>query len=317
LWTRLTDFRQDDLAQAMLDRIVVRIALMRSTIHLVSARDCLALRPLFQSVQQRGLQGAYGRLLAGLDMDALAAAGRALVDQQPLTFSELGKRLRERWPDRDSNALAMAVRTAVPLVQVPPRGIWGASGQAIHTSAEAWLGRPLSSTTAEEMMLRYLAAFGPATVKDMQVWSGLTKLRELIEPLRPHLLTFRDEYGNELFDLPDAPRPDADTPAPTRFLAEFDSMLLSYYDRTRIMADEYRPRVFTENGIIRSTFLVDGFVRGLWKIDQQRGSAVLIIEPFERLSSTDRLALTDEGVKLLQFAAADAVIRDIQFVNPD
>ncbi|MFK7693941.1 winged helix DNA-binding domain-containing protein [Paenibacillus sp. HJGM_3] len=318
LWARLAGFRQESLANCMLERSAVRLSLMRSTIHLVSARDGSALRPLLQSVHERGLNGAYGRQLAGLDMDALAGEGRALVEAQPLTLGELGKRMRERWPDRDAHALAMAVRTAVPLVQVPPRGIWGQSGQAAHTTAEAWLGRTETPAELEELVLRYLGAFGPATVKDMQVWSGLTRLREAFEPLRDRLLVFQDEQGNELFDLPDAPRPDPDTPAPPRFLGEFDNMLLSFDDRSRIMAEADKPRVFTENGIIRATILVDGFVRGLWRLEAKRKAAVLEVEPFTPLSEEDRQAIADEGERLLEFAASQTSPdqRTVRFVDP-
>ncbi len=309
LWTRLEHFRHDDLAQLVGERRAVRIALMRSTIHLVSARDCLALRPLLQPVLQRGLQGNFGRRLAGLDTQALADAGRALVEQQPRTFAELGTLLHERWPNRDPAALAIAVRTFVPLVQIPPRGIWGASGQATHTTAEAWLGRPLDpNPSPDEMVLRYLAAFGPATVNDIQMWSGLTRLREITERLRPRLLTFRDEHGRELFDLPDAPRPDPDTPAPPRFLPEYDNALLSHADRARIIANDHRSRVFTLGSV-----LVDGFVRGTWKITRGGGSATLAVTLFEALSNHDRTALAEEGSRLLEFAAHDAQTHDIHF----
>ncbi|MBD0383818.1 winged helix DNA-binding domain-containing protein [Paenibacillus sedimenti] len=314
LWSRLAGFRHEALSRLIVDKSAVRIALMRSTLHLVSARDCLTFRPVLQPVLERGLQSAYGKHLNGLDADALAAAGRALVEAQPRTFSELGALLAERWPDREPAALAAAVRTWVPLVQVPPRGVWGASGQASHTSAEEWLSLPLAADTAPDaMILRYLSAFGPATVKDMQVWSGLTRLSEVVRRLRPQLRTFRDEHGSELFDLPDAPLPDADTPAPVRFLSEFDNMLLSYADRTRIMAEEYRARVFTVNGIIRAAILVDGFVRGIWKIELMKDAAVLVIELFEPLSSQDREALIEEGGRLLTFAAAEAQSHDIRF----
>ena len=186
LWTRLEGFRQEQLTQLMIDRQVVRIALMRATIHLVTAEDCLMLRPLLQSVLERGLKGAFGKQLEGIDLQAVIAAGRMLVEQQPRTFHELGKMLQEQWPSYDPAALGAAVRTWVPLVQVPPRGLWGESGQAVHTSSEQWLHRPLSAdASAEKLIRRYLAAFGPASLKDMQVWSGLTKLKEIIEELRP------------------------------------------------------------------------------------------------------------------------------------
>jgi hypothetical protein len=312
LWSRLEGFRFDDLAELIKRRALVRIALMRSTIHLVTAEDCLALRPVVQPVLDRGLQGTYGRRLQGVDAGRLATAGRALVEERPLTGSELGRLLKETWPDHDADALANGVRAWVPLVQVPPRGIWGAGGQATHTSAESWLGKtPASESRPDEMIRRYLASFGPATLKDMQVWSGLTGLRAAVESLRPGLVTFRDEQGAELFDLPDAPRPDPGVPAPPRFLPEYDNLLLSHADRTRVIADEHRAVVF-----MKGTVLVDGFVRGTWKIDRERDSAHLIVESFERLAKPDRTALAEEGARLLGAAAQDAQAQDVRFTTP-
>ncbi|QHW32014.1 winged helix DNA-binding domain-containing protein [Paenibacillus rhizovicinus] len=319
LWSRLAHFHTDDLSQLLADRQTVRIALMRSTIHLVSARDCLRLRNVLQSVHERALKGNFGRKLAGLDPAELAREGRALVEGRPLTFAELGSLLRERcWPDRDGPALANAVRTYVPLVQVTPRGMWGASAQAAHTSAEAWLHglAAEAETDAGSLLLRYLAAFGPASAKDMGAWSGLSGLRGILDKLRPRLRVFRDEHGAELFDVPDAPLPDENTPAPVRFLAEFDNILLSHADRSRILPEAYRPLVFTENGIIRSAILVGGFVSGLWKIEQTKETAELVITPFTPLADTDRAALADEGRKLLQFAAAGAQEHRLTFAAP-
>lgn len=315
LWTRLAGFRQEQLSQLILERRAVRIALMRSTIHLVTDRDCLALRPVLQPMLERAFQhSASGKLFAGLDAAAVAAAGRELLAREPLTASELGALLAERWPGRDPAALASAVRTYVPLAQVPPRAIWGAGGQAAHADAEQWLGRPLDANAAPEpAILRYLRAFGPATVKDMQVWSGLTRLREAVERLRPQLVAFRDEKGGELFDLPDAPRPDPDTPAPPRYLAEFDNMLLSYDDRSRIISEESRARVFTVNGIIRATVLVDGFVRGMWRIERKRGEAELAIELFAPVGDAARQELAAEGERLLAFAAEETERRTVRF----
>jgi len=316
LWTRLENFRPDELANAIMDRRAVRIGLMRGTIHLVTARDCLALRPVLQPVLDRGLNANYGRQIAGTGVEQILTAGRALVEERPLTYAELGTLLHAQWPDRDPAALAQVVRALVPLVQVPPRGIWGTSGPAAHTTAEAWLGHPLASTrTPDEVVMRYLAAFGPASVRDMQVWSGLTGLRMVTERLRPRLRTFRDEHGKELFDLQDAPRPDPDAPAPPRFLAAFDNLLLSHADRSRIIAKEHRPLVFTENGIIRPTILVDGFVRGTWRAERTRGTATLVIEPFEPLPKEAYDALTAEGVRLIRFVEEGAGAFNIRFVT--
>jgi len=317
LWARLEDFQPERLAQMLVERQVARIALMRSTIHLVTARDCLTLRPLMQPVIERSTKGNFGRHWIGLDTEAFIAAGRELVEEQPRTFSELGKLLAERWPNRDAAALAQAIRAWVPLVQTPPRGVWGASGTAVHTTAEAWLGRPLAANPSlEEMILRYLAAFGPATVKDMQTWSGLTRLSEVTEQLRPRLVTFRDEHGRELFDLPDAPRPDPDTPAPPRFLYDYDNLLLSHADRTRVITDAYHKQGFTMDGPMPCIVLIDGFTNGTWKIVRQRKAATLTIKPFRRLSKKETAALTEEGAQLLAFAEADADAHNIEFTSP-
>lgn len=314
LWTRLEGFQPECLAEMLINRQTVRIALMRSTIHLVTARDCLWLRPLTQPVIERSAKGSFGRHWTGLDIEAVVAAGRTLVEEKPCAFSELGKLLAERWPDRNPAALAQIIRAWVPLVQVPPRGVWGKSGPAAHTTVEAWLGRPLElNPSLEELILRYLAAFGPASVKDMQTWSGLTRLSEVVERLRPQLGAYRDEQGRELFDLPDAPRPDPDMPASPRFLYDFDNLLLSHADRTRFITEEYHKQGFTMDGPMPCIALVDGFTNATWKITRSRNTATLTIKPFIRLSKKDTAALTEEGARLLAFAEADADAHDIQF----
>ncbi|MEE6259974.1 winged helix DNA-binding domain-containing protein [Plantactinospora sonchi] len=313
LWTRLADFRHEDLSQLITDRRAVRIALMRCTIHLVSADDCLRLRPLLQAAIERAMAGQFGRQTSGIDPGEIADVARQLLQERPLTFAELGKAMSEHWPHRDPAALAQSARCLLPLVQVPPRGLWGVSGQAAHTTAQTWLGRPLRDVPQpDDTVLRYLAAFGPASVKDLQKWSGLTRLGEVVTRLHPKLRRYRDQTGTELFDLVGAaPLPDADTEVPVRFLPEYDNILLSHADRTRIMDEAHRPAVFTNNGIIRSTILVDGFVRGLWRITRERTSATLEIEPFSRLATADIEALTQEGARLLAFAAADSDTREV------
>ena len=306
LWTRLEGFQPEYLSRPIEERRVVRIALMRNTVHLVSARDCLGLRPMVQPVLDRGLYANRARRegLHGVDVEALVAAGRALLDERPRTAKELGELLGERWPDRDPSSLAHVIRHLVPLVQVPPRGVWGKSGPAAHAPAETWLGRPLDpEPSLGEMVSRYLGAFGPATVRDIQMWSGLTRLGEVIERLRPRLRTFRDEYGRELFDLPDAPRLDPGAPAPPRFLPSFDNLILSHADRTRIVPEDHRRALASKNGMVPATVLVDGFVRGTWRIERTSGKTALMIEPYEPLAQGDRDALTEEGERLVRFGA--------------
>jgi hypothetical protein len=315
LWSRLPGFRPDDLAALITDRSVVRIALMRGTIHLVSARDCLPLRRLLQPVLERGLRGAFGKQLAGADPAAVAAAGRELVESAPMTFGQLGESLAGRWPDHPPNALAQAVRAHVPLVQVPPRAVWGRAGQSAHTSAEHWLGgraraAPGCTETLAGLVTRYLAAFGPATVADVAAWSGLTGLRPVLSELRPSLVTFRDEQGAELFDLPSAPRPDEDVPAPVRLAAEFDNLLLAHADRTRVVSAGDLPKFYTVNGVFPGSVLVDGFVAGMWRLARKKASATLTIDLFGPVRDRDLVAA--EAERMLAFCAPDAA-HEIRF----
>jgi len=308
LWTRLVGFQPHELADLISERRAVRLGLMRNTIHLVTARDCLGQRSLFQSLLERMLQTThFGRNLAGMDMSALVAQASGLMKEKPRTFSELGKLLQQRWPDRDATALAYAIRYLVPIVQVPPRGIWGKRAQPTWTSTELWLGRPLApKPSIDKLIVRYLAAFGPASVSDVSAWSGLPGLRDAVERLRPKLRTFQDERGRELFDVPDGPLPDPDTPAPPRFLPEYDNLLIGHDDRTRVIDHAYRYVIFT------GTLLVDGFVQGTWTIKRGRDAATLLIEPLRRFTKTERLAVSEEGERLLTFAAGEAARRDVR-----
>ena len=317
LWTRLSGFHQKELSQLIQNKSAVRIALMRSTLHLVSAADCFTLRTWMQPVHERSLKGTFGKKLDGVDVKRLASLGRSWIETKPSTLHEIGEQLKKEWPDHDQEALSAAVRSYVPLVQTPPRGLWGESGQAVHTSAEVWLGQPPSAQPEErELILRYLAAYGPATIKDIQAWSGLTRLRATVEHLRPVLVTFRDDQGNELFDLPDAPRPVGDTPSPPRFLGEFDNVLLSHANRSRLLDESHRKQVFTINGIVRSTILLDGFVAGTWRIQREHRKAQLIIEPFRRLSRQECSALAEEGLQLLHFAVEEGIDKGIKIHHP-
>ena len=311
LWSRLEGFDPDELSTLVTNRAAVRIALMRSTIHLVSARDCLELRPLVQPVVERGFKGAWGKRAAGLDDAVVAAEGRRILTERPLPAAPLGRMLRDRWPDHPADVLANIVRTLVPLVQVPPRGVWGASGPSAHTPADVWLGKPLATKpSVDEMTTRYLAAFGPATVQDAQTWSGLTKLTEVFERLAPRLCTFRDEHGRTLYDLPDAPRPGGEVDAPPRFLPEFDNLLLAHADRSHVVADEHRAR-FMANNFVVGTVLIDGWVDGLWRVEREKGIATLHVELLRRCSKKQKDPLAAEGERLVALLAPNATRRDV------
>ena len=242
-------------------------------------------------------------------MRPVIRAATALMKEKPRTLAELGMRLQQRWPDRDRTSLAYAIRHLVPLVQVPPRGVWGKSAQATWTTAELWLGRPLTrKPQVEKLILRYLSAFGPASVADIAAWSGLRALRPAVERLRPRLRTYRDEQGRELFDVPNGPLPDPDTPAPPRFLPEYDNVLLGHDNRTRVIYHAYRYVIFI------GTLLVDGFVKGTWTIKRTPEGALLTIEPLQRLTRGERTEVAEEGDRLLKFAAAERSKRDVRIV---
>lgn len=325
LWARFNGFKPADLSALIENREVVRIALMRGTVHAVTAADALALRPWVQPIMDADLRTntQHKDALVGMDVAALTDWSRERVDHTPMTMAALrpspasGRcpQLAERWPDRDPVALAHAVRDLLPLVQVPPRGIWGRSGQPVCTTLEHWTGAPLSDPAPDEMMLRYLAAYGPATVADAQAWSGLTRLGEVFDRLRPSLRVFVDEDGAELFDLPDAPRPDPAVNPPPRILAPYDSVLLGHANRSRVIADEHRKAVFTVNGIIRPTVLVGGVVAGIVTLAAKKGTATVEIATFTPPTKGVASALESEARRLLTFAHPGADDHDVRFTG--
>jgi hypothetical protein len=306
LWSRLEGFAAPQLTRLIERGTVLRSALLRTTLHLVAASEYAGLRQLLQPVMARGLQGAYGRALKGLDLAPVLAHGAGLLAAGALTHGELGRELQKRWPERDHEALAAAMRNLAPLVHQPPAGTWDSHAHARLALAAG------AATPAEEpdrhvalcgLALRYLAAFGPASAADMSAWCGLSGLAPVFDTLRPRLREFRDEQGRVLFDLPRAPRPDPEAPCPPRLLGEWDNLLLSHDDRSRVLSDRHRAQVFTANGLVRGTALLDGFVAGTWTLERGRTQARLAVTPFVRWPAAARAALHEEGLGLLGFAA--------------
>ena len=313
LWSRIAGFRPEELEALIERREAVRMTLMRGTIHLFTAHDALALRPPLGVVPERLFHSGspFGRQLEDADVDEIVAAGRTLVEQEPRTRAQLRALLGERWPDRDAEAMAHAVAYLLPLVQIPPRGLWSRSGRATLTTLESWLGRPLDGAPApDRVVLRYLAAFGPASTKDVAAWSGLTGVREIMERLRGELRTFRDEYGVELFDLPGAPLPDPGTPAPVRFLPQYDNVFLAHADRSRIGDQADRPRLDFGDERFFKMVLIGGFLRGVWRLEDD----ALLVKPARRLSKRDSTAVAAEGRRLLDFLDDDT--REVRILPP-
>jgi hypothetical protein len=307
LWSRLEDFPPAKLSDALVDRQTVRLPALRGTLHLMTASDALVFRPVVQPVLERAFDHAspFGRLIAGIDRRALLDAARQLVEERPRTRAELMRLLGSAFPDRDPTALAYALTYLVPVVQVPPRGIWGRSAQATWTTLEAWLGverLQLAPDGLERLVLRYLAAFGPASASDFRAWSGLAITAQVIDALRPRLRAFRGrQRGPELFDLPDAPRPAADAPVAPRFLPEYDNVLIAYANRLRIVPQAHLGWLNRHLG--RPMLLVDGFVAGSWRFIEvgEGGGARLRVETFDQLSEPARAAVSEEAARLLAF----------------
>jgi len=307
LWTRCEDFEREQLLRALRERRVVRATLMRSTLHLMSAADYAALRMALQPSMSVALR-VLGARSTGLDLDAVLPAARELLHDNPLPFDDIRKHLQERFPDVDDRALGYAVRTLVPLVMVPGEGErWGFARVASFALADEFLDEPLAEEGTEALVERYLAAFGPASAKDVQTWSGVGGMKTVLDGMRERLEVLTEEGSRrELFDLPGAPRPDPDVPAPPRFLPEFDNLVLAYDDRTRVIADEHRPLVTTKNLRVKATFLVDGVVAGTYSVAMKRRVATVSLQPFGSLAKRARAALEREGEALARFAEPEA-----------
>ena len=312
LWSRIKEFDPQELSSLIEGRRAVRGSTMRTTLHLMTARDFLALRPVMQGVLERAWRSSpFAKDLVGVDLDELVAAGRALLEAEPLTTAQLAEALAPRWPDRKPNSLAYASRFLLPIVQVPPRGLWGKKARPRATTAQVWLGEPLgTSTEPDNAILRYLTAFGPATVSDMRIWSWLTGLREVVERLRPRLRTFRDEAGRELFDVEDGLFVDPDVPAPIRFLPQYDNIFLSHDDRSRILIE----RMTVPDLVWRGGVLIDGFVSGAWRIRREKREATMTIELVTEVSGDQRIELEEEAARAFAFVAPEVETRDVEFV---
>lgn len=307
LWSRIEGFIPESLSELLATRAAVRGLLMRSTLHLVTATDWSALRAITQEVNARGFRGsAFSKALVGVDIEEVLEHGRELLAERPLTRAELKVRLAERWPHLDPDPASYAITYLEPIVQVPPRGLWRSSGAPRWAATHAWLGRtPNAEPDPATLMVRYLKAFGPASVADFQAWSGLSKQARVATGLQDRVRGYRDEDGHELLDLADASLANPAEAAPVRFLAPFDSAILGHAGRSRIIAPADRDVVYRDR--LMRTFLVDGFVAGTWRLNEE----TLRVQPLRPLRASDSRAVIEEAERLLAFllpvAAAPAV----------
>ncbi|MDQ3010544.1 MAG: winged helix DNA-binding domain-containing protein [Acidobacteriota bacterium] len=315
LWTRLKDFTREDMAKLIEDRTIIKATLMRGTLHLFTAEDYLRFRTTMQALLEAGAGAITKQFGAEFNLEKLLIEARKFIAAKPRTFAEISEMVSELMPGVEVGPLRYSVRTHLPLVQVPIPTGWSYSSKPEFTLAESWIGQKISpKDNLPELVKRYLAAFGPASVTDAQTWLGM-KLKDTFEKLRPELQSYRDEGRRELFDLPDVKLPAEDVPAPVRFLPEFDNLLLSHSNRTRVVANEYQSKVYLPALRVAATILVDGFVRGAWKIEKTKTAATLVITPFEKLTKKDRTALAEEGERLLRFIESQAKSFEVRFVD--
>lgn len=313
LWSRLDGFRRADLVRLIEQRKVIRATMMRGTIHVMSRKDFIAFRHLIQPVLTQVALTAP-ELRKTKDLEAWLDHGRRILEERPMTFEAFRDILKERAPRLDAAAVSRAVQHYLPLIRVPDGSPWSFKANAAFIPAEQWLEEPVAAeATIAQLVLRYLAAFGPATVGDAQTWSGLRTLKPVFEALRPELATFRDEKGRELFDLKRAPRPPADTPAPVRFLPDYDNLILSHADRSRVIAKAHSDNLKSPNGIGVPTFLVDGIIAGRWKILRDKTAATLEMKAFVKLPASARDELETEGLALMAFVEPEADQRRVRF----
>lgn len=310
LWTRVAGLSADGVLTALRSGAAVRATLMRGTLHLVAAEDW----GLLHGPPEPG-DAFLGTRSKGLAVEPVLAAAEELMRARgPMSFNALRPLLAERFPDEDERVMGYAARLYLPLVMTPTDDRWGYPRDPLFELTD--LARPRQRDDAG-LLRRYLAAFGPATVEDAQVWSGRTGLRPVIEAMRDELAVFADEAGRELFDLPGAPRPPADAPGrAVALLPEFDTLVLAHQDRRRVIADEHRPLVATKNLRIKATMLLDGMVAGTWALKATTTKATVTLEPFSRMTKRAATALEAEADAVARFLEPTVTTVNVDQTSP-
>jgi hypothetical protein len=318
LWSRIDKFNPERLRVAAADRSIVRGSNLRCTIHTVTADDFANFRLPLQTVISRDTN-QWKQLYTGFEIpDVVAAVRKLLVDDEPRTARQIGEAIQDQFPNAPVEGLAHCARIQVPLVMVPTDDRWGYPRPPKFLLADRWLGKKLASRTPlHDLLLRGISATGPSSSADLRTWSAMPGIKEALEDLRPQLKTFRDSGGRELFDLPDALRPRADTPAPVRFLGEYDNVALSHSGRSRIIDKQHAKLVnFQKNGRRAFAVLVDGFIGASWQIERKKDVAAIRVMPFEKLSKALLDELAAEGERLVRFVEPDATTYKLEFSKP-
>lgn len=318
LWSRLADFQRGRLSQPIETRQIVKATSLRATLHLLTRADYLHYHGAIQPALNKGRDSVLKQRDADFDEGRILKLARDFIGEQPRTFAEISAMLSDAYPDVDLGAMRYTVRTQLALVQVPIATGWSYSGKPQFALAEQWLESDIPKTVNHnDMILRYLGGFGPASVADFQRFTGLKGQNEYFQALGSKLVMYQDEVGRDLYDLPYMPLPSGDTPAPIRFLPEFDNVLLAHDKRTRILDDAYRAKVYLSGLRVRATVLVDGFVRGGWEIDKKRGTATLSIELFAPITASERETMRKQADSLARFIETDAKAYEVKIMDSD
>jgi len=303
LAARIDGFTPADLSDRLEDRSLVRFFTMRGTVHVLTADDALQLRgwvqPALDRVSATNQTSRPARHLATEQLDAVV---RPFLGDDAKPHTEIGRALADAYPDVPEVALRHVSRERLPLVQVPPRGLWKRSGGVVYAYADRYLGRPFVDADVEELVLRYLAAYGPATAADMTKWSLVTRLGPVFSAMARagRLTTCTDESGRTLYDAPGAPIAPEDLDLPALLLGMYDNVFLSHADRSRIASDEARKRWMGANGGVGATLFLDGLLAGLWRVEDER----VVVEPFDTPTKAQRSAIDAEVARVEGLLAA-------------
>jgi hypothetical protein len=291
LAARLDDFDPHSVTRGLEDRSLVRLVVMRGTIHLLTADDALMLRQWTQPCQERERRSSQNvKAALHLDTAEVNAAISAALHDGPLPMKALGEALAASFPGVPPAALGQLARVNQPLAQVPPRGAWKQSGGVVLQYVDRWLDRPLVTPDPPEIVRRYLRAFGPASAADVGAWSGLTRLAAVLKEM-DDLVEHEDENGKKLFDVADGELADPDTPAPVRLLGTYDNVWLSHAARDRVTDPEKRSQWMGANGGVAMSMFVDGWLEGLWRIDDGRPTVVSVLR---KLTKAEKSELDEE-----------------------
>ncbi len=300
LAARLTSFDPKDVTAGLEDRSLVRFLTMRGTVHLLVADDALMLRQWTAPVHEReiAISQSIGPARE-VDREAFLAQLSALLDDGPQPQKALGAALAERFPGVLATQLGQLARSVAPLVQCPPRGTWKGSGGVVYQYVDRWLGRPLVEPDVEEIVRRYLRAFGPATAADVTAWSGITRLGPVVKAM-DDLVSHEDEQGKPLYDVPGLEVADEDAPAPVRLLGQYDNVWLSHAGRDRVTTPETRKLWMGTNGGMASTVFANGMLVGLWRPTDGR---VEVLSTVRTLTKQEKSELDDEITRVNELLA--------------